>query len=307
MNISQMNYVVVLSEELSIRKASERLYISASALSQSLTKIETELGYPVFLRNSSPLIITPEGLQFVECCRKILELYKNSRQSIENNLRGRRKRISLGISTERTSLLLSYCYPEFKQKFPGYTLIQQEGFFNTHPAMVEEGIIDIALTPLPINGTSSQHPSLHYECIGSEELVLYCSPDNPLAVSYQSDPTPVSWNILQGQPFIHQGKTKYTRQILDSYFDKKGIYPSVVMELNNTDICIQFAEVGSGVTIAPKSFAYKHPNVAVIPMDKPLVWTLSLLYHKNKVFSEPEKYICDCIKDICDPEIDIFA
>lgn len=299
MNIAQMNYVVVLSEELSLRRASERLFISASALSQSLTKIETELGYPLFIRSSVPLILTPEGSQFVDCCRRILETYHHSTLSIENNLRHRRKRICLGISTERTSLLLSSCYPEFKQRFPEYTLVRQDGFYNMYPDMVEKGIVDIALTPLPSTTVTDGHTSLQYEEISTDELALYCAIDHPIALQYQEDNKPVSWDKLQDEPFIHHGKTKYTRHVLDACLEKNHIYPNVIMELSNTDIIIQFAEVGSGITIAPKSFAYKHPNVAVIPMEDPLIWSLSLLFRRDKHFSEPEKYICKRIREIC--------
>ena len=75
MTIAQMTYIVALSEDLNISHAAERLYITPSALSQSLAKIETELGYSIFLRSSNPFIITPEGRQFIDCCQKFLDLY----------------------------------------------------------------------------------------------------------------------------------------------------------------------------------------------------------------------------------------
>lgn len=299
MNIAQMEYIVALSEDLNISRAAERLYISSSALSQSLTKIENELGYPLFLRNTSPLLITPEGKQFAECCRKMLNLYSTSTTSIENALRNRRKHISLAMSTERMSLLLCYCYPEFKKRFPDHILIQQEGFYTTHAAMIEKGIADLALTPLSPASSGSLRNSLTYERICSEELVLYCNQEHPLFSNYQETGQPVPWTMLTDQYFIQQGKEKYTRWFLDSRFDKKNVHPTILMELNNTDICIQFAEAGAGVTIAPKVFHRKHPDAAVVPLEDPLVWDLHILYLKDKRLSDPEKYICQCIKDLC--------
>lgn len=298
MTIAQMTYIVALSEDLNISHAAERLYITPSALSQSLAKIGTELGYSIFLRSSNPFIITPEGRQFIDCCQKILDLYEHSKISIESNLRSRRKQITLGMSTERTSLLLSQCYSGFKQSFPDYTLIQEEGFASTHAALVEEGLIDLALTPLLPSFNTVVRSSLQYEHIGFEELVLYCSKDSSLSQYYQETLTPLPWDMLTNQYFIHQGKNKYTRQIIDYYLENKNIYPTTVMELNNTDICIQFAEVGSGITIAPKFFAHKHPDAEQVPMEDPIIWSVNLLYRKSKHFSPPEKYLCQCLKDL---------
>lgn len=299
MNIAQMEYIVVLSECLNISRAAERLYISSSALSQSLTKIENELGYSLFLRNTSPLVITPEGKQFSECCRKILNQYNESTASIENTLRSKRKHISLAMSTERMSLFLSHSFSKFKENFPDYILLQQEGFFTTHAAMVEQGVADLALTSLAPALSGNLRNSLIYERICSEELVLYCNKEHPLFLTYQKTNQPIPWDMLTGQYFIQQGKEKYARQLLDAKLTKKGIYPTVIMELNNTDICIQFAEVGAGITIAPKVFHRKHPDASIIPLEDSLTWDLYILYRRDKLLSEPEKFICQCIKDLC--------
>lgn len=56
MQLQELHMLVVLSEELNMRKASERLFVSQPALSQRLQTIEKEWGTKIFfvLRKGSP-------------------------------------------------------------------------------------------------------------------------------------------------------------------------------------------------------------------------------------------------------------
>lgn len=297
MNTAQMEYMIILAEELRISRAAERLYISASALSQSLSKAEAELGYQLFVRSNNDFILTPEGEQFIDCCKKILKLFKDTNLSIERQLRGKRQTIAFGMAIERASFLLAKCYPVFHSRFPGYTIVLHEGFSSEQPLMVEKGEVDFAVssvfTPQNINRNTLQD-----DVIGYEELGLYVSKENELYKQYLKTGMPVKWDQLQNQRFIHHGKGKYSRRVIDYSFEKHNLYPETIMELDSTDLCIQFAEVNLGVTIASQSFAYRYPNAIYLPMEEPIIWSLSLLYRKDKKFSSAELYFCDCLKKL---------
>ena len=53
MDTRQMEYIIQISEERSITKAAEKLFITQSALNQQLQKLEKELGLPLFVRTRS--------------------------------------------------------------------------------------------------------------------------------------------------------------------------------------------------------------------------------------------------------------
>lgn len=297
MNTAQMEYMILLAEELRISRAAERLYISASALSQSLAKVEAELGYQLFVRSNNDFILTPEGEQFINCCKKILKIYKDTNISIERQLRSKRRTIAFGMAIERASFLLAKCYPDFHSKFPEYTIVLHEGFSSEQPLMVEKGEVDFAVssvfTPQNINRNT-----LQYDVIGYEELGVYVSRENELYLQYKETGQPVKWSQLDGQRFIHHGKGKYSRRVIDYSFEKHNLYPEIIMELDSTDLCIQFAEVNLGVTLASRSFAYRYPGAIYLPMEEPIIWSLSLLYRKDKKFTAAELYFCECLKKL---------
>ncbi|PGS50331.1 LysR family transcriptional regulator [Bacillus sp. AFS041924] len=61
MNFEQMEHIVVAAKEMSITKAAEKLFISPSGMSQSITQLENELGIKIFNRSKQGVTPTFEG------------------------------------------------------------------------------------------------------------------------------------------------------------------------------------------------------------------------------------------------------
>ena len=50
MDLKQLEYIVEIAKEKNITKAAKKLYITQSALNQTLLKLEKEIGEPLFER-----------------------------------------------------------------------------------------------------------------------------------------------------------------------------------------------------------------------------------------------------------------
>ena len=61
MTIAQVLYVLEIADCRSISAAAERQFISQSALSQQIQRLEGELGYPLFVRTPRGLTLTAAG------------------------------------------------------------------------------------------------------------------------------------------------------------------------------------------------------------------------------------------------------
>lgn len=64
--------LVVLSEEMNMRKASERLFVSQPALSQRLQSIEKSWGFQLFIRSQKGLTLTPAGEKVISFAREVV-------------------------------------------------------------------------------------------------------------------------------------------------------------------------------------------------------------------------------------------
>jgi DNA-binding transcriptional LysR family regulator len=73
MNISQLQAFLAVADELSFRKAADRLYVAASPLSRRIREFERELGVPLFERDTRHVVLSREGRLLVPLAREIID------------------------------------------------------------------------------------------------------------------------------------------------------------------------------------------------------------------------------------------
>lgn len=61
MSTTEFQLLAVLAQEMNMRKAAERLFVSQPALSQRLQNIEKQWGTKLFIRTQKGLTLTPSG------------------------------------------------------------------------------------------------------------------------------------------------------------------------------------------------------------------------------------------------------
>ena len=65
MTLQQLIYVVTVSDETSMNRAAQRLYLAQSSLSAGIHSLEEELGFSLFRRSNRGVVPTPEGEEFL--------------------------------------------------------------------------------------------------------------------------------------------------------------------------------------------------------------------------------------------------
>ncbi|RSK26851.1 LysR family transcriptional regulator [Bacillus sp. HMF5848] len=83
MQLSEMEMLVVLANEMNMRKAAERLFVSQPALSQRLQSIEKSWGCQIFLRSQKGLTLTPAGERIVLYARNMIEQEAKLREELQ--------------------------------------------------------------------------------------------------------------------------------------------------------------------------------------------------------------------------------
>ena len=87
MHAAVLRYFEAVAEEGSIRRASDRLHISASAVNRQILKLEDHLGAPLFERRPDGMRLTDAGRLVLRHARDTLHDFARLRGDIEN-LRG---------------------------------------------------------------------------------------------------------------------------------------------------------------------------------------------------------------------------
>ncbi|MDE3838348.1 LysR family transcriptional regulator [Bacillus methanolicus] len=81
-SLSEFHLLSVLAQEMNMRKAAERLFVSQPALSQRLQTIEKEWGTQLFLRSQKGLTLTPAGEYVISFVKEVLAKEEKVRESI---------------------------------------------------------------------------------------------------------------------------------------------------------------------------------------------------------------------------------
>lgn len=113
MTLSQLDYIIEIYRCGSMNKASQRLFVSQSAISTAIRELEEEMGITIFARSNRGITLTESGQEFLtkiqpiwEQCREVRKFYSEKEFCRHN---------SLFISTQRYPFC-SKAFVEFLQK-----------------------------------------------------------------------------------------------------------------------------------------------------------------------------------------------
>ena len=109
MNILHLKYAVEVAKTRSISKAAENLYMGQPNLSRAIKELEESLGITIFRRTTKGISITPDGEEFLQYARQIVQKVDEVEQIYHN---GRQKKQSFSVSVPRASYL-SYAMADF--------------------------------------------------------------------------------------------------------------------------------------------------------------------------------------------------
>lgn len=198
MDFRQLRYFLAVSEELSFSRAAERCFISQSAISHQITRLEKELGTSLFERSTRVVRITPAGSRLVPIAQQVLTLEAKA-YAVAREPRNR-IRIAANMSFVNRSLdaiaRVREVYAEMDIEF----VIKS---FTDRIDAVVSGDADIAL----IRGMADR-PGLEAVDLGAEDLVIVTSRQHPLSAFSKVEigelaPYPLLLPPRQSQILIH--------------------------------------------------------------------------------------------------------
>jgi len=74
MDLLQLEHFLAVAEEGSFTRAAERVFRTQPAVSQSVKKLEADIGVPLFARDLPDLTLTEAGTALLDYARRILKL-----------------------------------------------------------------------------------------------------------------------------------------------------------------------------------------------------------------------------------------
>ena len=147
--IRQLKYLIVLSETLNFRQASEKLFITQSTLSAGIKELEKALGVVLLERNKRSVRLTDIGAEVLDRALSIISQVDDLASitgPLKKPLSGNLK---LGIIPTIAPFLLPIVIPALKSTYPQLKLYLREDFSARLLDQLKSGVLDFAVIALP--------------------------------------------------------------------------------------------------------------------------------------------------------------
>ena len=238
MNINLELYRIfyTVAKNKHMTKASEELHISQPAISQSIKKLEDELGGTLFLRSNKGMELTSEGKMFFEYVKGALELINNAENEFTSFKDLSKGEIKIGVSTTLTKLILLEPLKKFHLDYPNINISITNDLTSNLVNDLKLGKLDFII----FNESNIKESNLELlKLKESRQGFMY----NP--AFYKDDIT--SFKDLNKYPLILQKTQSNSRKLLDYISLNNNVILKPKMEVVSQDLITEFVNIGIGI------------------------------------------------------------
>ncbi len=241
MNIEVMKTFCDLIETGSFSKAAEINYISQSAVSQQLAKLEQDLSAQLVSRGGGIVIPTDAGRIFLKGARDILRRHGELLSEIKSAASTIHGVLRVGTIYSVGFYLLEPFIRKFIQAHPEVSLHVEYTRANRIYASIVSGELDVGVVACP-----EKHRSVEVIPLAAEELVVAFDPKHEFASRQVIHP-----QDLDGQKYVAFESSLPTQRHIDKLLKKSHVNVNVVLEFDNIELVKRAVEIRAGVSILP--------------------------------------------------------
>lgn len=233
MELLQLQYFLVVAKYENMSMAAKELFIAQPAVSQSIARLERELGTVLFSREGKKIRLNEAGKHLQKKAMKLMKVIEEIESEMKQYSGMDKKQITIDLrsSSDRMSdIIISYqkLHPEIE-----FHLIQRP------KDLLYQDQYDIRIT----STIDSDAPGI----ILREEIGLMVP--NSL---FASEATTISIQEVLHLPFIGLEKGSPLRRITDYFCEQVGAEPKYHIESDSPALVRKLLEAGSGIAFFPR-------------------------------------------------------
>lgn len=261
MELLQLRYFCTVAQMENMTRAAQLHTIPQPAMSKTISRLEQELGCPLFDRLGKRLRINRAGQAFYQYASAALSQLENGVQAV--------KELSCLPSGEIRLLVLesSKILPEILSTFraanPEVQFSLSQHLYSSHGASHISSFpdFDLCISSLPLPFTDASYVPLL-----DEPILLAVPKEHPLAQRKS-----VSLGELREESFVGLRPFKSLRQKTDALCSLYGFSPKMVFESDDAATVRGLIGAGLGVAFLPKITwdAAKEPSICLLRIEHP--------------------------------------
>ena len=294
MELRHLRYFIAVAEELSFRRAAERLHLAQPPLSSQIKGLENELGTRLFDRSTRSVKLTAAGRVFLDEARAVIMAAEHATQTVRKAENGLIGSLRIGLLAPAATPRLARVLNFYRQKYP---LVQFSLYELTSVEQLQRlrsDQLDVGLLRPPIG-----FPELDFVFMEESPMVLAAPAGHRLARARQ-----IEWNDFHKEPLvlIHPA---LQHGYYDKFFDlcaRANATPSVGQYANDVHSKMWLISAGFGIAPTTETIAdVKRPGLVFrkLPPGLPLVQTL--LVWKRSNHSPVLRNFLECFSAVTKP------
>jgi DNA-binding transcriptional LysR family regulator len=260
-NLRQLEYFVVIAEEGSFTRASERLLVAQPSLSQQIGALEAELGGPLLERLPRGVRLTMAGQSFLPEARAAISHASRARRSARMALGLESGELQIATVTSAAAGILPWVLRRWQELHSGVEVSLNE---YRHRRLLDEGVRagdgDMAVGCPPGSGEGPIEP------LGWEEFVLVLPDGDPLLRDRS-----VSFGDLADRRWVHFAPGHGLAELVDLQCASAGFTPRVAVRTSQVVAAPIFAACGLGPALVPDHIVPDSAKELVRPAKPRLV------------------------------------
>lgn len=245
LEIRHFEYFLVLAETLHYRKAAERLFISQSALSQQIARLETILGQALFIRTNRKVNLSQAGVLFQKEAELIINQLQQSMERWQLGIKGGEGILRIGFVGSAMQVYLPPIIKQFSVECPRIK-------FYLHDLSNKDQLVALEKKQLDIGFMRAKNlpNTMKNISVFKENFSLVLPANHPITADNFKD-----MGQLADESYIlfpNERSQMYYQQIINLCSDC-GFSPQISHQSIHGPTIFKLVESGLGISIVPNS------------------------------------------------------
>lgn len=280
MDVRVLRYFVTVAREGSITNAAKYLHVTQPTLSRQLKELEEELGKKLFIRSTSAIKLTEEGMLLRKRAEDILDMVEKTRDEFRSMDDITGGDIHIGGGETHAIKYVAQAAIDLQKRYPNIRYHFHSGNADDVMESLDRGLLDYCLFVTPVDLSKYSYVTLP----AKETWGVIMRKDSPLAAKKS-----IKKNDLINKPLIcsRQALQNEMANWFGEKFDKLRIVATYNLFYNASVL----VEEGAGYMIALDNLANtgSESTLTFRPLSPKLESGLCLAWKKYQVFSRAEE------------------
>lgn len=291
MDVRILEYMIAIEEEGSLIQAADKVHVSPSALSQSLSKLEQELGTSLFVRIDKRWHPTDAGKRYLKGAREMLQIKMDTYDRIQHLAGLKRNVIRMAISSQVSFLYRDSILSTLRERFPDIRLELHPADTNLAQKYLNNNIVDAAI----LCTSTASNSLIDYYTLYTEHLVLAV----PTGLAWEGKD--IDYEHVRRLPFVMPTEKSFLYTLANRMLAEKKLVVNALYTAEDIEGLHTLVAHGYGSAFLPSHRARNPSFYQVYEWPNAPTYTIAYATSRYGAKKEPLMKLLEVVKECLAP------